>query len=63
MFGVAILATALTLFALGVVKAKLTKQPMLKSGLWMLANGGLAAAAAYLVGAGLDSALAGESET
>ena len=56
-FGVAILATACTLFALGVVKAKLTKQPMLKSGVWMLVNGGLAAAAAFGVGAGLDSAL------
>ena len=58
-FGVAFSATALTLFALGTVKAKFTKQPWLTSGLWMLLNGGLAATCAFGVGAGLDSALRG----
>jgi VIT1/CCC1 family predicted Fe2+/Mn2+ transporter len=50
MFGLTCLVTALTMFLLGVFKAKVTKQQWWKSGLFMLVNGSIAAAAAYLVG-------------
>lgn len=56
-FAVACVATAFTLFCLGVFKAKITRQPRLKQGLLMLVNGVLAAAAAYLIGYALEELL------
>lgn len=50
MFTICCVATAMTMFLLGVFKAKVTSQPVLKSGLLMTLNGSLAAAAAYGVG-------------
>lgn len=50
MFIVCCVATATTMFLLGVFKAKVTSQPMLKSGFFMTLNGSIAASAAYLVG-------------
>ena len=49
--------TAFTLFSLGAAKARFTNQPQIKSGAWMLVNGGLAAIAAYLVSWGISEAL------
>ena len=56
-FGIACAFTALTLFMLGVTQAVITKQNRLKTGTLMMLNGGLAAAAAYLVGWGLEHAI------
>lgn len=57
-FGIACAVTALTLFALGYVKAAITRMGnSLRSGALMMLNGSLAAAAAYLVGFGLEAAL------
>jgi DNA damage-binding protein 1 len=56
-FGIACGFTALTLFLLGVTQAAITKQNRLKAGVLMTLNGGLAAAAAYLVGWGLEVAI------
>ena len=56
-FGLACLFTALTMFTLGAVQAKITRQPIIKTGLLMMINGSLAAAAAYLVGWGLEQAI------
>ncbi len=57
-FAVACVVTALTLFALGYVKATITKMGnAFKSGSLMMLNGSLAAASAYLVGWGLEEAL------
>lgn len=56
-FLIACLATSLTLFLLGVAKARITKQNSWESGALMLLNGGLAAAAAYLVGYAMGEAL------
>jgi DNA damage-binding protein 1 len=57
-FAVACVVTALTLFALGYVKAFITKMgSALRSGSLMMLNGSLAAASAYLVGWGLEAAL------
>jgi vacuolar iron transporter family protein len=42
---------------LGAAKARFTNQPQIKSGAWMLVNGGLAAIAAYLVSWGISEAL------
>jgi VIT1/CCC1 family predicted Fe2+/Mn2+ transporter len=50
MFGLTCGATALTMFLLGVFKAKVTSQSLFKSGAMMTLNGSIAAAAAYLVG-------------
>ncbi|KAJ8614611.1 hypothetical protein CTAYLR_004973 [Chrysophaeum taylorii] len=51
LFLISIIATAVTLFALGYVKARfIIKAQGWRSGLKMLFHGGLAAAAAYLVG-------------
>jgi VIT1/CCC1 family predicted Fe2+/Mn2+ transporter len=50
-FAVAVVFTALTLFALGAVKVQITGRNWLKSGMEMLLVGGVAAAAAYAVGA------------
>ena len=60
-FLAACIAAALTMFALGAVKARITKQPVLVSGAWMLGNGSLAALAAWAVGHGLDKALVGDA--
>lgn len=46
--------TALTLFALGALKTRVTMRPWLRSGLEMLGVGGVAAAAAYAIGYGLS---------
>lgn len=56
-FGIACTFTALTMFALGATQARITRQNWFRTGLTMMFNGGLAAAAAYLVGWGLDSAI------
>lgn len=56
-FLIACIMTGATLFALGVAKAQITKQHRLKSGALMLVNGGLAAAAAFFIGWGLEEAL------
>ncbi|NUQ61113.1 MAG: VIT1/CCC1 transporter family protein [Pirellulales bacterium] len=50
-FEIACLCTGLTLFALGALKVKITGRNWFKSGLEMLLVGGVAAAAAYAVGA------------
>lgn len=55
-FSVACVATALTMFLLGLFKAQFTKQPRLVSGAWVLINGLVCAVAAYLVGYGLEQA-------
>jgi len=49
-FMVASILTGSTLFVLGTVKSRITHSNWLKSGLEMLAVGGLAAVAAYLIG-------------
>jgi VIT1/CCC1 family predicted Fe2+/Mn2+ transporter len=49
-FTVAGLLTAITLFALGAIKVRITGKNWFKSGLETLLVGGLAAAAAYAVG-------------
>jgi len=54
-FYVAAVATAVTMFALGVTKASFTRQPKLRAGAVMLLNGSAAAMAAYLIGALLES--------
>lgn len=56
-FGIACAFTALTMFVLGSTQAKITKQNVFKTGLTMMLNGCLAAAAAYLVGWGLEHAI------
>jgi len=57
MFGAACGLTALTMALLGASKAKFTNQAVLESSLWMLLNGTVAAAAAYLVSWGISVAL------
>ncbi len=56
-FGIAAAFSALTLFALGAVQGKITRTPLFRSGVSMMLNGSLAAAAAYLVGWGLEEAV------
>lgn len=56
-FGVAIAATVLTLFALGALQGKITRVSMLKSGLFMMMTGSLASAAAYLLAWGISKAV------
>lgn len=50
LFGLSIGLTAVALFTLGAISSKFAAQPFWKSGLFVLANGGTAAAVAYLVG-------------
>lgn len=50
-FTIASLMTGATLFALGALKVRITQRNWFKSGLEMLVVGGLAAVAAYVVGA------------
>lgn len=57
MFGIACAATALTMYLLGAVQAKISRQPVVRTGLSLMLNGCLAAAAAYLVGWGLEHAI------
>ncbi|EGD79411.1 vacuolar iron family transporter [Salpingoeca rosetta] len=54
LFGIACALTALALFTLGAVKSRYIGQRWYVSGLTMLANGSVAATAAFLVGYGLD---------
>lgn len=56
MFAVDCVATGFTLFLLGVVKANFTNQNKFRSGIGMLANGSIAAVAAYLTGWALEVA-------
>ncbi len=56
-FGIACAATAVTMFLLGAFQARITRQSVFKSGVTMMLNGSLAAAAAWLVGWGLESAI------
>jgi len=59
-FGVSCAATALTLFTLGppgALQGQITRTGVLKSGVYMTINGGLATAAAYLLGWGLQQAV------
>ena len=53
-FGICIAITVLCLFGLGTSQAWILKQRYIKQGALMILNGGLAAAAAYLVGWGLQ---------
>lgn len=57
MFGLTCAATALTMFLLGVFKAKVTHLNACKSGAMMLLNGSIAAAAAFFVGMLFEEAL------
>jgi DNA damage-binding protein 1 len=57
LFLISIIATAITMFLLGVVSGKFTKSNVWISGSKMLLNGGLAACAAYLIGWGLEHML------
>lgn len=50
MFLASIVMTGITLMALGFSKAVLTKQPRFKAAMYMLANGSIAAFAAYITG-------------
>lgn len=50
LFGIACGLTAIALFALGAIKSRFSTQKWYTSGFWVLLNGGLAAAAAFLVG-------------
>eukprot|EP00127_Corallochytrium_limacisporum_P002124 Clim_evm18s108 gene=Clim_evmTU18s108 len=52
-FFFACVVTAIALFALGTIKGLLTNKNKWVSGLWVLLNGALAAAAAYFIGFGL----------
>jgi len=54
MFAISTAATGFTMFMLGAFKATFIHQPKIKSGFSMLLNGGLAAAAAYFIGWGLE---------
>ena len=56
-FGICIAVTILCLFGLGAQQAIILKQSVLRQGLLMSLNGGIAAAASYLVGWGLQSAI------
>ncbi len=56
-FGIACAFTAITMFLLGAVQAKITRQNIFKSGMTMMLNGSAAAAAAFLIGWGLESAI------
>mmetsp|Transcript_27700 Transcript_27700/g.55367 ORF Transcript_27700/g.55367 Transcript_27700/m.55367 type:complete len:273 (+) Transcript_27700:53-871(+) len=57
LFAISCVATAMTMFALGVTKAKFTKSDPIKSGASMLLNGGLAATAAWSIGFTLEELL------
>mmetsp|Transcript_23240 Transcript_23240/g.30098 ORF Transcript_23240/g.30098 Transcript_23240/m.30098 type:complete len:298 (+) Transcript_23240:97-990(+) len=63
LFALAALATALTMFALGVTKASFTKQSKIKSGLIMVFNGGFAASVAFAIGFLLESRYGTDTST
>lgn len=54
--GICAAVSLLALFALGGVQAKIIRQSIVKQGLLMAINGGMAGAAAYAVGLGLQKA-------
>jgi len=55
LFGVSVAMSAITLFVLGVVKARLASQPILSTAFAMMVNGGVAAAASYFIGWAIES--------
>lgn len=60
LFAIACVLTAVALFTLGAIKSKFSTQSWWRSGLWVLLNGTLAAAAAYLIGFGLEALVGGD---
>ena len=56
-FGISAVACALSLFALGCVQGQITRQSLVRAGLFMTVNGMLAGAAAYLVSWGIEEAI------
>lgn len=59
LFGIAIAVTLVCLFVLGALQAWIIKQNVWKQGAVMTFNGGVAAAAAYLIGWGLQQSVGG----
>jgi VIT1/CCC1 family predicted Fe2+/Mn2+ transporter len=57
LFGICILFTGLAIFALGAVKGSFAQSNIFASGALMLVNGGLAAAASFLIGWLLEDAI------
>lgn len=55
--GICAATVLVTLFALGALQARIIRQSIIKQGTLMMVNGGIAAAAAYLIGWGLQQAL------
>ena len=56
-FGINCLITILTLFSLGFIQAKITKQSWIKGGLLLTIHGSLASAIAFLFGWGIEQSL------
>lgn len=56
-FGISILLTGVTLMLLGAAQAVIIRGSLLKQSLLMLINGGLAAAASYLIAWGIHEAV------
>ena len=56
-FGVTCFITALSMFLLGFIQAKITKQNGIKYGFMMLFNGSFAAICAFSIGYGLEHAM------
>lgn len=56
-FGVTCFITALSMFLLGYIQAKITKQNGIKYGFMMLINGSFAATCAFSIGYGLESTM------
>jgi VIT1/CCC1 family predicted Fe2+/Mn2+ transporter len=61
-FGISAAACALSLFALGWTQGSITRQSKWRAGVFMMINGSLASAAAYLVGWGIMQAIGNGSE-
>eukprot|EP00301_Raphidiophrys_heterophryoidea_P024102 c7715_g1_i1.p1 GENE.c7715_g1_i1~~c7715_g1_i1.p1 ORF type:complete len:301 (-),score=82.11 c7715_g1_i1:457-1272(-) len=59
LFAISVVMSAATLFILGLLKAKLSSQPLMRTGFMMLLNGGVAAASSYFVGWGIQSIVKG----
>ena len=55
LFGISIALTACALFGLGAYSSKFSKYPWWRQGLFVLCNGGFAAAVAYGAGAGVSA--------
>jgi VIT1/CCC1 family predicted Fe2+/Mn2+ transporter len=49
-FQYSVISTAIAFFLIGIVKGKIVKRSLFKSGIYTLAIGGIAAIVAYLVG-------------